>query len=302
MFIGWDSTDGGSRSRQRKEFEMIQVPEGKFYEAYDRRMFVIERGAGAPLVFLHGGGPGGSGMTDFGPVLPFFEDRWAVLPDMILWGKSSKDPHNEPVWSQHAKYLDNLLDQMGIEPADFACSSQGGSAALALAAEYPNRVRRIVVSGCQPTIEVPMGKPEMPGNGKAWVADYYGGEGPTWEKCRELMAALEWYDESRVPDATIELRLSQSLMPDMLESAASPDGRGARQDLTEELKKISAPILLLFGKQDPFVPPEYAVYLSRLLRQSDVYVMDRASHHMFEEYPEEYSSIVRAFLDREGFE
>jgi 2-hydroxy-6-oxonona-2,4-dienedioate hydrolase len=300
-------SDGGLGNQRKKWWKdgrvvTVQLPEGKFFDAYGRQMFVTERGAGAPLVFLHGGGPGGSGLTDFAPVLPYFEDRWAVLPDMILWGQSSKAPHNEPVWSYHAKHLDSLLEQMGITEADFVCSSQGGAAALALGAQYPHRVRRLVVSGCQPTIHVPMGKPVMPGNGKAWVADYYGDDGPTWDKCRELMAALEWYDESKVPDATVDLRLAQSLLPDMLGSARIPDGRGAREDLTEQLKALKAPVLLLWGKQDPFVRPEYAVFLSRLLSQSDVYVMDKASHHMFEEYPEAYSDIVRAFLAREGFE
>jgi len=268
----------------------------------NEEMFVIELGDpnGKPLVFLHGGGPGGNGWTDFGMIVPFFQDRRIIMPDLLGWGLSSKNRTDEPTWSRQSRHLDELLGILGVENADFACSSQGGTASLTLAAEYPNRVRRTVVSGSQPTFET-AGEDPAPGKAAGLIQELYAGDGPDFAKSKALMAGLEWYDESRIPDETVELRLKQTLLPDTMAVWGDRTIRGQRQDLTEELKKITAPVLFLWGKYDPFLSLEYALKLARLVQNSDVYIMDKASHHGEEEWPADYAAIIKAFFEREAF-
>ena len=44
-----------------------------------------------PTVFLHGGGPGCTGWSDFGPVAPLFaQDRPVHLVDLLQYGRSDK--------------------------------------------------------------------------------------------------------------------------------------------------------------------------------------------------------------------
>lgn len=283
--------------------ELGPMPEGKMIPVGNEEMFVLEMGDpnGKPLVFLHGGGPGGNGWTDFGMIVPFFLERRIIIPDLLGWGLSSKTHTDVPTWSRQSWHLNELMTILGVERADFACSSQGGTASLTLAAEYPNRVRRTIVSGCQPTFDVPGAKPDDSNVARALVTDLFAGDGPDFAKSRALMAGLEWHDESRIPDSTVELRLKQTLLPDLISAWATPNSRGARQDLTEELKTITAPVLFLWGKYDPFLPWEYALYLASLVKNSDVYIMDKASHHGEEEWPADYSAIIRAFLEREAF-
>src|SRR6188474_3133503 len=47
-------------------------PEGAYVEAQGQSFHYLDLGEGAPCVFLHGGGPGCTGWTDFGPVAPHF--------------------------------------------------------------------------------------------------------------------------------------------------------------------------------------------------------------------------------------
>ena len=61
---------------------------------------------------------------------------------------------------------------------------------------------------------------------------------------------------------------------------------------------IQAPVLLLWGMQDGFLTPEYALLLARMVPNGNLYVMDHASHHPQEERPDEYVAVVRGFLDR----
>ncbi len=277
-------------------------PEGRKVAVFDETINLIELGDpnGKPIVFLHGGGPGGNAWTDFGMIVPFFQDRRIIMPDLLGWGLSSKNPTTEPTWSRQSRHLNELFNQLGVENADFARSSQGGTASLTLAAEYPNRVRRTVISGSQPTFDVHSESP-APGRAQALIQDLYAGDGPDWAKSRALMAGLEWHDESRIPDETVDLRLKQTLLPDTMAVWGDRSIRGERQDIGEMLPKIEAPVLMLWGKFDPFLNLEYAVWLCRQLKNSDVYIMDKASHHGEEEWPADYTAIIKAFFEREAF-
>ncbi|MEU4836784.1 alpha/beta fold hydrolase [Nocardia testacea] len=48
-------------------------------------------GAGSPTLFLHGGGPGRTAWSDFGPVAELFAgDRRALFVDLLQYAKSDK--------------------------------------------------------------------------------------------------------------------------------------------------------------------------------------------------------------------
>jgi len=99
-----------------------------------------------------------------------------------------------------------------------------------------------------------------------------------------------------VPEETVELRWRQSLNPAEIALATSDNPRGEWQDLTVELGMIQAPVLFVWGMQDAFLSPDYALMLARMVPRGNLYVMDRASHHLQEERPEEYVAVVQAFL------
>jgi 2-hydroxy-6-oxonona-2,4-dienedioate hydrolase len=279
------------------------VPQGRLVPTGTEQMFVIETGnpAGVPLIFLQGGGAGCSGWTDFGPLAPYFEDRRCLYPDLIQYGQSSKPAIKEPIWSYHARHIIAMMDVLRVAKADFVCSSVGGSAALCMAARYPDRVLKVTVSGAEPLASWPK-QAEFPARGSASPMDgFYGGEGPTPEKMRGRMADNEWYDASRIPDATVNIRMAHISQPDFIELLGTPNARGTAQDLSRELLQIQAPVLFLWGKFDPFVRWEYALYLATQVKNSDVYIMDKVSHHGEEEWPSDYAAIVRGFLAREAF-
>jgi pimeloyl-ACP methyl ester carboxylesterase len=115
---------------------------------------------------------------------------------------------------------------------------------------------------------------------------------------RQLMAHLEWFDESRIPPETVTMRYEQSLDPEEMALAARTDEpRGARQDLTAELAAIRCPVLFCWGMYDAFLTPDYPLMLARMVPRGQLYVMDHASHHLQEERPADFHGIVRAFLD-----
>lgn len=274
-------------------------PEGRYVQAGDVRFHVLEDGDGPPTLFLHGGGPGCTAWTDFGPVAPLFaRDRRTVLVDLLQYGRSEKCRITGPMWDFHAARIVALLDALGVERADLVCNSWGGTIALATAARHPDRVGALVVTGSMPVFYGPTAPlPEGARRGRNARDAYYGGEGPTRDKMRELMARLEWYDASLIPEETVDLRYRQSLDPEeMALAAASDDPRGEWQDLTALLPTIEAPTLFCWGMQDAFLTPDYPLHLASRLPRGNLHVMDRAGHHLQEERPREYHAVVSAWL------
>ncbi|WP_175278872.1 alpha/beta fold hydrolase [Prescottella equi] len=269
---------------------MTNRPNSLYATAAGVKFHYHDLGEGAPTIFLHGGGPGCTAWSDFGPVAPLFaQDRRAILVDILQYGLSDKCTITGPMWDFHAAKVVALLDELGIDRADFVCNSWGGTIALNLAAKYPDRVRSLVITGSMPVFYGPLA-PDV----------YYGGEGPTREKMRQLITKLEWFDGERLPEETLDMRYEQSLDPDeMALAAASDNPRGDWQDLTAELGMIKAPVLFAWGMHDAFLTPDYPLMLARMIDRGHLYVMDKASHHLQEERPHDYYTVVTGFLNQQ---
>jgi 2-hydroxy-6-oxonona-2,4-dienedioate hydrolase len=278
------------------------MPKGRLVAAATHEYHVTTLGTGRPTVFLHGGGPGCTGWSDFGPVAHLFAtDRQCHLVDLLQYGRSAKPIISGPMWDYHADSMVELLDALEIERADFVCNSWGGTIALDLAGRHPERARSLVITGSMPVVRgVFGGLPEGGRRGRNARDRYYGGEGPTWEKMRALIARLEWYDAAKIPDETVTMRYEQSLDPEERALAGfTDDPRGDRQDLSEHLRNMRCPVLFFWGMYDGFLTPEYPLMLARMVPRGNLYVMDHASHHPQEERPAEFHRVVSSFLDME---
>ncbi|MBT3798892.1 MAG: alpha/beta hydrolase [Porticoccaceae bacterium] len=277
------------------------APEGRYVQAGSNSYYLIEMGAGDPVFLLHGGGPGCTSWSDFGLVAPMFaENRRCLMPDLLQYGKSDKSRIEGPMWDHHARSMAELMDALEIERADFVCNSWGGTIALCFVATYPQRARSLTVTGSMPVFYGPLAPlPEGGRRGRNARDLYYGGQGPSKEKMRALIARLEWYNPGLLPDETVAMRYLQSLDAEEMRLAASSDSpRGDWQDLTEELGKVQCPTLFCWGLQDDFLTPDYPLMLTRMVQRGQLHVLDASSHHLQEERPEHYFHIVRSFLDQ----
>ncbi|MBE1583689.1 alpha/beta fold hydrolase [Nonomuraea angiospora] len=281
----------------------MEPPSGSYADADGVKYHYLDLGSGPDTIFLHGGGPGCTGWSDFGPVAPLFAaERRCLIVDILQYGRSDKCVITGPMWDFHAAKTVALMDALGVERADFVCNSWGGTIALCLAARYPGRVRSLVITGSMPVFHGPLAPlPEGGRRGRNARDVYYGGEGPTREKMRDLITRLEWYDGDRLPESTLDLRYEQSLDPQERALAAMSDSpRGEWQDLTAELAGIQAPALFMWGMQDAFLTPDYPLMLARMVPRGNLYVMDHAGHHLQEERPEAYHAVVTGFLTGVG--
>src|SRR5574343_1302321 len=128
---------------------MIQNPEiGTRIRTGGFETNVHDVGSGAPVMLIHGSGPGVSAWANWRQAIPALaKDRRVIAPDMVGFGYTDRPAgiqYGMDTWVQQA--LD-LLDALGLEQVDLVGNSFGGALALALAIRAPQRVRRLVLMG-----------------------------------------------------------------------------------------------------------------------------------------------------------
>ena len=96
-----------------------------------RHIHVAELGAGPPVLLLHGGGPGASGLSNYTRNMQALASRHRVIvPDMPGYGRSSKAVNAEDPFGDLASAMLGLLDALDVEHAHLVGNSLGGACAL----------------------------------------------------------------------------------------------------------------------------------------------------------------------------
>ena len=113
-----------------------------FTEVLGDRMAYVEVGSGDPIVFLHGN-PTSSYL--WRNVMPYLEGLGRLIaPDLIGMGDSAKLSDSGPdryTFVEHRRYLDKLLDELGVSERATLVGHDWGAA---LAFDWANRHRQAV--------------------------------------------------------------------------------------------------------------------------------------------------------------
>ena len=169
--------------------------------------YVHDVGQGAPVLLIHGSGPGVSAWVNWRPVMPALaRQRRVIAPDMLGFGLSDRPAgqvYNMDVWVQQAI---DLLDALGLPQVDLVGNSFGGGLSLALAIRAPERVRRLVLMGA---VGVPFAI--TPALDAVW------GYTPSLAAMRGLPDVFA-YDRGRGTDELAQLRHEATIVPGVQES------------------------------------------------------------------------------------
>src|ERR1700720_206390 len=115
---------------------------GHYAEVNGISLYYETHGAGRPLILLHGGL--GSGEM-FGPILPALTERRLVIaPDLQGHGRTADIDRPLDVRLM-AGDIAALIDHLKLATPDVVGYSLGGGVALQTAAQYPAKIRRLVM-------------------------------------------------------------------------------------------------------------------------------------------------------------
>jgi 4,5:9,10-diseco-3-hydroxy-5,9,17-trioxoandrosta-1(10),2-diene-4-oate hydrolase len=265
-------------------------------------IFIAEAGSGPPVVLLHGGGPGASGVSNYSRNIEALAQQFRVIvPDMPGYGRSTKGIDQRDPFGYLAGMIRRLLDEIGFDTAHLVGNSYGGAAALRLALDTPQRVDKLVLMG-PGGIGTTRG---VPSAGLRSLLSYYGGEGPTREKLEAFIRTYLVYDGSSVPADLIDLRYAASLDPEVVANPPlqRPSGPTAlrtlwRMDLTRDtrLKHLPTPTLVLWGRDDNVNRPAGGPMLVNLMPNAELVMTSHTGHWMQWERSELFNQLVADFL------
>lgn len=253
----------------------------------DVKLAYAESGTGSPVVWLHGSGPGATGMSNFGANLSAFEDYRNIVVDLPGWGRSTRPETDEPLIFHAADRVLRAMTALGIERAHLVGNSYGGGVAMRVAMTHPDRVDRLVLMA--PGGVLPADAPPWP-IGLERLLGYMAAAKPSREDMAQFVRLMV-YDETLATNELIDERYESSLRahPEL----PIPPNFG---DLTPDLARVAAPTLLVWGREDQTVPLTWATKILQGIPDAELRVLPNCRHWVQYERAPEFNHIVREFL------
>lgn len=269
----------------------------RFVEFDGLKIHYDEIGSGPALIFVHGGGPGSSGLSNFSRNMQAFADRFRVIAiDLPGYGQSTKLRIATPLWAYYARVLAGFIDALGLGKAHLVGNSLGGAASLKCALDFPDKVDRLVLMG-------PGGGyslfEKQPSDGIVNLVTFYMPPGPSMEKMRNFLRYLV-FDPSSVPDDLLQERVDRAMDPETAEFMPLRVGPNMApiDDLwRERLDRVPHQTLIIWGRDDRVNPLDQGLILARQIPNARLLVLPKCGHWAQWEHADEFNRTVASFLE-----
>jgi pimeloyl-ACP methyl ester carboxylesterase len=251
------------------------------------------QGAGAPVVFVHGGGIGSNADSWLRVMGDVAVRRQAFAPDTIGFGRSAAPalPYDAQRIVDHVR---DFVDALCLDRVTLVGHSLGATIVARLALQLSERVAGVVMVA--------------PGGGALGFTYHSDGHvaldralaEPSPENVRELVRLLRSRDEGIEHD--VADRLVAATMPAHLAAlrayGASSKEPAAVAPLATQLPASNLPIMLMWGKRERFNPPDLGDRIAEKLPNLRRYaVFQTAGHYIHYDEPEQFSKTLIEFLD-----
>lgn len=216
------------------------------------------RGAGPPLVLLHGATS--SGREDFAAQLPAMSKTFLVhVPDARGHGRTRWDAADGFSHEWLVEDLRAFVDALGLQTFHLLGFSMGGMTALQFASRWPERLRTLVVIGIT-TMREPRASVARRLMNPEWIL----ARDPDW-------AATLSRRHDPVQGAGAWQRLLPAIAADLVDQPLLTPA---------QLHGIDCPAMVVCGDRDPFVPVEHAAALARQLPDGRLFVAPECGHEV----------------------
>ena len=241
---------------------------------------LIERGQGAPLLYLHGGGGIASDLS-FLDLLA--KTRRVIAPSHPGFGKSSLPDWLDSVDDIAHIYLE-LMDHLDLTRTDIVGFSIGGWIAAEIATKVPERINRLVLIG---PVGVKTGTPD-----KLDIPDVFAMPREKLDRLRFHDPAKHAADLSAVPDD--ELLIVARNRETLALLTWEPYMHNPK--LPHRLHRLNVPALLIRGASDGIVSAEYLERYAALIPNTRIETIAAAGHLPQVEQPTATAAKVLQFL------
>ena len=238
----------------------------------------VEEGEGEPLVLLHGLF---GALSNFKDLVEFFmKTHKVIIPMLPLYDLTLLDTSVSGL----AKHVTKFIEARGLKNIHLLGNSLGGHIGLVYTLKHQELVKTLILTGSSGLFENGMGETYPKRNDYEFM-----------RKKVELtfydpkMATKELVDEVY---NIVNNRLKALKIIALAKSAI-------RHNLGEELREITVPTCLIWGKNDTITPPMVAEEFRSLIPNSELHWVDKCGHAPMMEVPDEFNQILAGFLERQ---
>jgi pimeloyl-ACP methyl ester carboxylesterase len=213
------------------------------------------------------------------------DEFFCIVPDLLGFGESDKPANGDYTIAKHAERILKIADHFGFEKFSVIGHSMGGQIVTYLAATLaPQRVHKLVSVDGVVTSKL-SDRAQKFNRSLVLLAekipalyDLSFELGQLWKPLAYWIFQVWFYKIKEVPFDSWKLDRRMALNPKIAKSGRKAWDSLNSTDLTSMLKNISAPTLVIFGKQDGTVPVEQAYLFKEQLPATQLVVIDECGH------------------------
>ncbi|WP_414529486.1 alpha/beta fold hydrolase [Nodularia chucula] len=218
--------------------------------------------------------------------------------DMVGSGLSDK-PSATYSLSYQAEFIKNFMDTLNIKLATLVGNSMGGAAAIQFSLMFPNKIEKLILIGSfglGKEINLILRLATLPLALRFFPANR--------EKI-DFLLRKEVYNWKLIPQEWKKIRYPIYSLPhrekallQLLRTHLNLFGvrKAVFSKIVKQLGKITAPTLIIWGKQDPILPVSHAAVAAESLPDNRVHIFDNCGHYPHLEFPDKFNSLVLDFL------
>ena len=264
----------------------------KFLWIDDLKVHYRDEGQGVPIVLIHGTSSSLHTWEAWTQVLT--QTHRVIRMDLPAFGLTGPNANHDYSMEYYVRFLDDFLTKLDIDSLYLAGNSLGGQIAWHYTSHHLDKIKKLILldpAGFYDAKEMPfvfeLARTPL-------INQLIGKITPKYFIEKNLKEV--YFDADKITDSLIEryhdLTLRTGNRAAFIAKANQPI-----VDHTTRLKLITTPTLILWGRNDDWIPVAHAAKFSQELPHAKVEIMEETGHVPMEERPLESVAHTLQFLN-----
>ncbi len=265
--------------------------ESRFIEIDGMQVHYRDEGQGFPIVLIHGTA---SSLHTWDAWTNTLKNNYRVIRlDMPAFGLTGPHPKQDYSIDNYSNFLDLFLTKLNIDSMYLAGNSLGGNIAWHYTTDHPEKVAKLIlvdpsgysIKGKQPWVFKLARAPVLNS-----IIKYF-----TPKSLIENNLKQVYFDESKITPALID-RYYDLTLREGNRTAFIDRAKTEMKDHTSKLKMLTTPTLIIWGKEDVWIPVSDGTRFLEDLLNAQLVILDNVGHVPMEESPGESLEPVLEFI------
>jgi pimeloyl-ACP methyl ester carboxylesterase len=273
--------------------------DSQFIEIDQQLLHVKKMGQGEPVfLLLHGFASSlytwhavMEPLSQIGTVIAYDRTGFGLSERPTNW--QGKNPYSSETQVELAT---GLLDHFKVGKAILVGNSAGGTVAMQVALDHPERVAGLILvdpavyrgGGAPGWLKPILATPQMRRIGPLFTRQIL--------KFNPKLLKLTWHDAELIPPEVLALYQKPFLVENWDKALWEFTIANGKHDLVGRLAEFTLPTLVITGDDDRIVPTSYSIRLAGDMPNSSLKVITNAGHVPHEEKPEQFMEAVTQYL------